>query len=330
MSETVNIAEISNRLSADIFKTFKWRLHPLHDTNFDCQNEKHVGTDEKPKKTHPCDAVFHYQDPYSGKTIFLHTDLKCYKKKTLKEGKLREALRSMCLAVECAQESEDWRTKFSVDTSEQHEIRGLLFVHCHDAQNPGLFAQAFAGINTGALPIAAGTTICFLAPPDILRLLSIAQDIKVLLGEKRISEKHTFFYPDLITVRRQGDRWSQPATIESMTGPFMILESQQSENISGKKVIYYNRPGSSALEFEYFLDSLSRYQLLESDEEIMIRIASSRADENFKNNFEQAKNRYAKAWGFEPSRSAILEKIELTQIPTFASTYTPGWMGWRS
>ena len=69
MGETVNIGEIAPKISKDIFKHFLWDKHQKHDDNFECTNENHVGKGGKPKKTHPGDVVFFYDDPYLGRRV---------------------------------------------------------------------------------------------------------------------------------------------------------------------------------------------------------------------------------------------------------------------
>lgn len=131
MAETINIGEIATKLSRDIFKHFLWAKHPKHDDNFKCTNPEHLsdGKDPKPKESHPGDVVFYYNDPYLGKSVYLHTDLKSYAKKSITSTKLRTAFKSLSMTVECAKESEDWRNKYSVLADEAHEVRGLLFIH---------------------------------------------------------------------------------------------------------------------------------------------------------------------------------------------------------
>ena len=76
MAETVNIGEIAPKISKEIFKHFLWGKHQKHDDNFKCTNTNHKNDKKKPKASHPGDVVFYYDDPYLGKTIYLHTDLK--------------------------------------------------------------------------------------------------------------------------------------------------------------------------------------------------------------------------------------------------------------
>lgn len=329
VSETKNIAEIAEKISKDIFKHFLWETHPKRDDNFSCTNEQHLGETGKPKATHPGDVVFFYEDPYLGKRIYLHTDLKSYAADSITATRLRSALKSLCMTIECAKESPEWRNKYSVDASEPHEVRGMLFIQNHDNGYDKPFYEAINKVDLQALPVAPGSLLHFLGPYDIQRLYSIGNDIIRLKDDGGLPKKYTFYYPDLVMFRRQGDVWDQPATIESITGPYFIIKHGPADNIGAGYVIYYNRPGKSPEEFEYFLDSLSRYQMLESDEKIRIRVTDGDAIDDLKSVFQTAKKKYVKAWGFDPAREFILNKIEIDRITSVTSTYNPGDMGWR-
>ena len=139
MGEPANIADVARMVSKDIFRKFGWHMHPKCDDNFDCTNDSHKNVRGNEIDQHPTDVVFSYQDPYLGRQIKLLTDLKSYGGKTITYQKLRSALRSMALSIECASQSEQWREKFGVLPDESHEVRGFLFVHNHD----GLFKKDF-------------------------------------------------------------------------------------------------------------------------------------------------------------------------------------------
>lgn len=329
MAETINIGEVAGRLSKDIFRHFLWDVHPKTDDNFKCTNPKHLGDGDKPKLTHPGDVVFSYSDPYLGKEIYLHTDLKSYKADSIGSTKLRKALKSLCMTIDCARGSEDWREKYSVDSSEAHEVRGLLFVHNHDSKYVGSFDTAIDKVDLQALPVAAGTQLHFIGPHDILRLYSIANDIIRLKSDSELPADYTFYYPDLVMSRRQGDVWGQPATIETLTGPYIIIKYPAVADSKAGYVIYYNSAATCSEEFEYFLDSLSRYQMLEPGERISVRVTSASAPDDLKAIFNMAKKKYVKAWGFDPAREALMNEIQIERITSVASSYNPGDMGWR-
>lgn len=329
MAETVNIAEIANKLSEDIFKFFLWEIHPKRDDNFKCVNPDHKGDGGKSKQSHPADAVFFYEDPYTGACVYLNTDLKSYKATSITSTQLRTALKSLCLTIECANSSDDWRQMYSVDPSERYSVRGFLFVHNYDGKYQDGFKDELAKINLQNLPLAKDNYIYYMGPKDIDRVYSIANDIMRLQYGKSIPQEYTFYYPDLVMCRRNGDVWGQPATIESLNGPYFIIKHKETEKSPSGYVIYYNRPGSTPDEFEYFLDSISRYQMLESGERIKIRVVSQEYDAKYKSNFLTAKKKYAKVWGFDPVRESILEAIEIDLVTSVASNYNPGDMGWR-
>ncbi|WP_293779759.1 hypothetical protein [uncultured Oxalicibacterium sp.] len=330
MAETANIAEIAPLIAKDIFKHFLWQKHKKHDENFECSNPEHVSEGKKiPKKTHPGDVVFHYEDPYLGKTIYLHTDLKSYAADTLTHTKIRSAFKSLVMTIECARQSESWRETYSVLDSEPHEVRGLLFMLNHDNAYAKDFYEEIQKTNLTTINIPPGILIHYLGPYDIQRLYSIGNDIMRLKGESELPADYTFYYPDLVMVRRHGDGAGQAATIESITGPFLILKHAAAENCKQGFVIYYNRNGDSVEEFEYFLDCLSRFQMLEPDQKIRIRLTNGDAAGNLKSVFEKAKKKYVKAWGFDPGREQLLNNIDIDRITSVTNTYNPGDMGWR-
>jgi hypothetical protein len=263
------------------------------------------------------------------KRVYLHTDLKSYADASINAGMLKAAFRSLCMTVECANQSDRWREKYSVDASEAHEVRGLLFVHNYTRGYDKPFYDAVAKLKLPTLPIAPGTLLHFLGPRDIQRLYSIGNDIIRLIHEGELPSSYTFYYPDLMLFRRHGDVWGQAATIESLTGPYLVIKHRKSQASSGGYLIYFDRSDATPPALEYFLDSLSRYQMLESGERIRIRCTSINTVEDIRSRFETAKQRYAKAWGFEPSRIQILNAIEISSVTSVTDTYNPGATGWR-
>lgn len=326
VAETSNIAEVASKVSKDIFKVFKWHPHPKKDENFDCVNSAHRRKGQE-NLTHPADVVFRYDDPYLRKAVYLNTDLKSYKGETITARKVRSALVSLARAVECARVSEQWRSKYAV--TEAHEVRGLLFVHNHDGKYRNVFHDLVRKIDLAKLPLVQDTILHFLGPHDIQRLLNVANDILRMKGLGELPSNFHFHYPDLILSRRHTDEEAQAATIESLTGPFLIIKHTDSECAKRGYVVYYNREGNSVEEFTYFIDCMSRFQLLESDQTIRIRCVAEHTSSDMKANFAAATARYAKIWGFEPSREKILQAISIDRITTTSPNYNPGDFGWE-
>jgi hypothetical protein len=331
MAETVNVGEVAPKVAEDIFNHFFWKVHPKHDQNFDCVTTTHLteGKQPKQKASHPADAVFYYQDPYRGRRIYLHTDFKSYGKETIGAIKVRSAIRSLAMSVECARTSAEWRQIYSVDESTDFDIHGFLFVYNHDHQFGDDFAKVIEATNLSTVDIAANIYVHYLGPADVNRLYSIGNDLIRLQHEKTLPPDYSFFYPDLFLWHRHGDVWGQPATIEALTAPYFFIKYAAKEKSPGGYLIYYNRPGSSVEEFIYFLDSLSRFQMLTSEDYIRVRVAHAKPHTNYNSNFHAAKERYAKAWGFDPSRTAILDNISIKPVVAVTSTYSAGNLGWK-
>lgn len=331
MSETVNIAEVASKVAKDIFTKFGWYAQPRRDDNFECLDSSHKGgrAKDKEKKLHPTDVIFSYQDPYADRRIYLLTDLKSYKADSIKHGKIRSALQSLAMSVECAQHSSDWKTKFAIDQGESHAVRGLLFVHNHDGKYSRRFYEEIKKVNVRTLAMRDGVLLHYFGPDDITRLYKIAIDIKLLISDAEMSSGYTFYYPDLLLSRRSGGMWDQQATVEVLAGPFVIIRYPASGSLSEGYVIYYNRKGDTRQEFEYLIDCLSRFQVLESGSKIAIRMAGDRIDENYKSNFLGAVNSYARAWGFDSTRKAQLNLISIDMVQQLSSAYNPGDCGWR-
>lgn len=330
MSETVNIAEVASKVSKDIFKKFGWHAQPRTDDVFECLDASHKGgkASTKDKKVHPTDVVFSYQDPYADKRIYLLTDLKSYKLDSIKTGKIRSALQQLAMAVECAQHSTDWKTKFAIDQGEAHSVRGLLFVHNHDGLYAKNFRDEIKKVNVRTLAMRDGVYLHYLGPDDITRLHKIATDIKMLISDKDMSPDYTFYYPDLLLSRRSGAVWDQQATVEVLAGPFMIIKYPAILGLDEGYTIYYNRPGETKEEFEYLIDCLSRYQILGSGARVAIRMAGADTHDGYKSNFHLAAKSYARVWGFDAVRTEQLNAVSVDRVQAYLTSYNPGDCGW--
>lgn len=335
MAETANISQIANKIANDIFKIFFWEMHSQQDTNFGCVSDEHKTENGTKKITHPGDVVFHYIDPYLNKRIYLHTDLKSYKKSTLQQSKIRDSLKSLAMTVECAAISDSWRQKFLAIDQEVYEVRGLLFVANHDGKAAEKFTPLLGGIAKANIPVAKGQTLHILGPSEITALYSIATDIKLAISDKKLSPFYRFFYPDLTLWKRHtADDQRIGATIEMLLSPYFILKHPsilEDDNTILKpgSLVYYSRDGNTVDEFVYLLDSLSRYQLVNSREQIRVVAFKRERSTELKNNFEKAKHRYCKMWGFEGDREEEVLSITIDALSQIAPNYSPDDIGWR-
>lgn len=336
MSENANTSLIANKVSNDIFKIFHWELYAQNDADFECVLKAHKNENGVSKKTHPGDVIFHYFDPYLKKTIYLHTDLKSYKKSNIRKEKIRDALHSLAMTVECAHISASWRERFFAAEGRNYEVRGLLFVVNHDNKATLRFGELLRGISKVNLPIGKSQILHVLGPTEISRLYSIATDIKLRIQDKEVSSLYRFFYPDLILWKRHSpDDQRIGATIEMLMAPYFILTHAAVQNESGVEVqrpgslVYYARPGETVEEFVYLLDCLSRYQLINSKEQIRIRSSHPERSSMMKNNFDKAKRKYCQMWGFDGDRELEVMSISIDGIQQTVPNYVPEEIGWR-
>lgn len=329
MSETLNIAEVASSVYKDVFRAFRWHTHPRKDDNFDCMDATHKSSGGKAKATHPTDVVFSYQDPYAAARVHLLCDLKSYKGDSITALSIRKALQSLAMSVECATHSDQWKQKFAIISEEPHEVRGLLFVHNHDGSYRKKFKDELTKVNVRSLTMRDGIYLHYLGPDDINRLYDVATDILRLQALGELAKDYTFYYPDLVLSRRVGDVWNQQATIEVLAGPFTIIKYPPLDDARGGYVIYYNRIGETIQEFEYLIDCLSRFQILDSGDEISIRVSSSNVSSEYKSNFHFAVQRYAAAWALDDERAGRISGIKVDRVQSNVASYNPGDCGWR-
>jgi hypothetical protein len=338
VAETDNIALIANKIAQNIFGVFFWDLYAQNNSNFECVTpDTHRTPTDHPKKEHPGDVVYHYLDPYLNHRVYLHTDLKSYGKNSLKISKIRAALNSLAMTVECANNSSDWRVKFMQNDQEPHEVRGLLFVSNHDSEAPLLFDETIKKIGKGSIEIARSNMIHVLGPIAITNLFSVATDIRLAIQSKELSQRYRFFYPDLTLWKRlTPDDARTAATVETLLSPYFILKHDKVLEDNGDTVlqrqgslVYYSRVGDTVDEFVYLLDSLSRYQLVNANEQIRIRMTNRNRSATYKNNFAKAKTKYCDEWKFDEGRAAEIEAITIDSINQISPNYSPDEIGWR-
>ncbi|RZQ53274.1 hypothetical protein C1E23_10105 [Pseudoalteromonas phenolica] len=175
MAETGNIETLAKLVSKDIFQWFKWKACPLTDVNWDCVLDEHTN-----KKTHPSDVVYYYNEPYSGKTTYINTDLKSYKKGSISSTSISKALSSLALSIECANISPSWQEKFIVDETTFGIVKGLLFLFNHDDEFDKDLEEVINEIDFDKIGIPPSVSLTLFDPLKIKLLVDIAHDLRGL------------------------------------------------------------------------------------------------------------------------------------------------------
>ena len=322
MPETGNIEELAKIVSNDIFKWFKWKTCVLNDTNWECVSEHHK------KKTHPSDVVFYYDDPYSGNVIYLNTDLKSYKKGSINTASISNALSSLSLAVECANISEDWQKKYLINDIGFDKVVGLLFIYNHDNEFDKDLVDIIEAIDFEKIDFPESVKLVVFDPDKIRNLVNIVNDLKGLVADDLLPRNdYTFFYPDMVMSKRHGEEWSQPASLEALTSPWLIIKHRSTNGIEEGYLIYYQMLGETVEEFIYLIDAMSHYQMLLSSKPIRVRFTNSREEAAI--NFDKAKLEYLKMWGADEAREIQLNRIDAKRISKVVSNYCPMEIGMR-
>lgn len=270
MSETKHIAEMANKVTKTLFKYFKWDRKNVEDHSWKC-----VTPDiHDNKHDHPSDCVFYYRDPYDGELKYINTDLKSYKKNSITKAQIHGALRSLSYATNCATYNPNWKMLFKPEDG--HSVYGMLFVYNHCGEYKGDFDEIIRESNVERINhLDSYNKIFILGPQRIDELSSIVNDIKVMIGEGQLPRvnEYCFFHPNQMINKNHFDNtYSEPATIEVLSSPWIIIKHARTDECEAGFVIYYMKNGSEVDEFIYLLDALSYYQILNDKGNVRIKI----------------------------------------------------------
>ncbi|TDM51490.1 hypothetical protein [Aliivibrio fischeri] len=350
MAETSNIAVMAEKISDELFKYFKWERLIPRDMNFACHKGKQHQTGQSPKVTHPVDVVFKYTDPYSGTDIILNTDLKSYKSGSITPSSVRDAIYSLAMTIDCADGSDEWKTRYSMD-SDDYEIRGMLFVYNHDGEYDKSFKDAFkpkvkgdrlvGGIKISNVPLREGQQLHIMEPLLIQYMRTIISDMDKLHRKGEFPEsEYSFYYPDLLLNKLRGDTKNHPATIELISGPYMLIKHNEIKKycevddcvkVRCKQgfIIYYNQKGENPMEFVYLFDLLRNLQLLRGDDKIRIRVAHREPFKDINSIYNTAKSIYINSLGGDSFKENVLKSIEFDVIEQTKDIFCTNDIGWR-
>lgn len=83
MAENANIAKMAEKLSNDLFSVFGWCGTGPMNIDWACVDQQRHGA-----QTHPTDAVWYYDEPYSNSRTYILADLKSYGKASITPNKI--------------------------------------------------------------------------------------------------------------------------------------------------------------------------------------------------------------------------------------------------
>ena len=322
MAETANIAAMAEKISQEIFSEFGWSIFGPCNENSDCVYEQHK------LRTHPTDVVFYYQHPYSNKTVYINTDLKSYKSESISKAAVGGAISSLAKAVECCQVSSTWQSRYSIP-GRNKEIVGLLFIYNHDGNYDKSFPALLETVHRDNFKIRKGSKFFILGPEAICYLKTLATDMKSLRGDGILPAKdqYYFYYPELYQKKLIREQNSS-ATFEILCGPWQIIRYKKPNSKDGL-LVYLRSKGDTVEEFQYFIDYLFSYQLIQEMSEIKIRIPY--ADNAAISNFQRAKASYEMMIGTEVDQGQQrLSKLTCESVTTVYTQYSTIEIGMRN
>lgn len=313
MAENVNVGAIAEDLAHDLFYDFYWE--PIGRMNHDwtCQSEEVHGA-----KTHPCDVVFYYDEPYEQVRTYLHVDLKSYSKASLSKKAVEDAIFSLAKQVSCANLSVEWQDEHS-HSHHQASINGMLFIYNHDGEYDAEFSEILDRIELSSIILPSMSRIYVIGPEQINWFQLIKLQMQHYRGASRgfhlpSRENCLFHYPQLSRKINLERRSAKAATLEALMSPWLMLKYQ--DGLKKGYVVFYNRKASTVEELIYLLDYLRYYRLLDQDYGLMIVFRSEYFDKAIKN-LQKAKQKYLEEADSDEGDSALKDQVKNIEFDKF-------------
>lgn len=291
MGETAGIARIAEIVSDQIFSEFLWTKVGPTNINWGC--EKH---DIHLANTHPSDVVFFYDEPYEEVTTYVQCDLKSYAATSLGRSQVEKALISLSNQVSCAEISSEWQDLY-VHKHKSFSISGLLFIYNHDGGFDRTFSDLLEKVKVDELDTPENSKLVVLGPEEIHWLNNVSQEIVRMRGRAGADklpsrEACSFFYPQAVRHAQVRGKQKCAATLEMLTGPWIILQHDQSQDQKAGLIVFYRPSGETTEEFLYLLDYMRQNAILD---QYSITIRSIDRDGKKANNFQKARQYFIEA-----------------------------------
>ena len=319
MSETTNIAAISEKISTKLFNVFGW--NQFGPTNFNFKKDSIPGAVTRGK--YPCDVIFGYEDPYLKIPVYLLTDLKSYGKSTLEnKSRVKGAITSLGYSLLAAQNSSEFNN-YLPDSSGRKS--GLLFIYNHDREFDYDFPKYIKLAKPTPLEIPMKSSVFVIGPPQIEFLLNVYNDLEKVFGSgTNMNGMFRFHYPNMIANIPDKNEWKS-ATIEMLLSAIIPVVYDRVSEIDGvtkeKKFInlYYRESGASYEEFCFIFDYLFRYNVIDDWASISIRMANRDPQCSFE--FSKAKDEFSRHFYIQDGMMSKLDQIQLEPIPSATYDY---------
>jgi hypothetical protein len=308
MAETDTIARLAGLVSNDLFARFFWRTTGSVNQNWPCESERH-----RPRKTHPSDTVFFYDEPYSLRRTYLNCDLKSYSSGRINTGVIQSALEDLADSLTCMEISDPWR-KMYVHDNVSPFLCGLLFVYNHDGDYDRNFDHLLSSVKYDTIRIPKGSQIIVLGPQQIRWLDNVRYEIVYMRGNKDLPDEEycRFEYPHLVRKKKVQVELAKAATIDMLTGPWITLGYDAAFGKPPGILVFYRGKGASTEEFLYLIDYLMHYQMVKAG--LTIKVRTLDPDPNAAAFFERAIIECTDKYQGGEEIAALLHGIEYRQI----------------
>jgi hypothetical protein len=321
MAETDNIARMAEIVSNSLFARYFWKTTGGRNQNWPCEDKLH-----QPRKTHPSDVVFYYDEPYILRRTYVNCDLKSYKKTTITAGAVLSALGTLAESISCIELSDTWR-KMYVHDGFTPAIAGLLFIYNHDGEYDKNFDHILNQIRDERIRIPRGTQVAILGPKQIEWLDNIRYEMVYMrgCGELPAESLCRFEYPHLVRKKKLQVQQARAATIDMLLGPWITLGYDAFGDRKPGYVVFYAGHGECAEEFLYLIDYLMHYQMVRPGTDIKIRTLDP--DPNSAAYFKRAIDEYIANFKGGDEITALLQATDYRQIEKVHRTFSEIYIG---
>jgi hypothetical protein len=323
MAETENIAQLAEIVSRDLFSQFFWGIAGSWNQNWPCENKLHA-----PRKTHPSDVVFYYDEPYTVRRTYVNCDLKSYATGTITTGAILSAAENLAASLSCMEISETWNRKYTHEGCSAF-LCGMLFIYNHDGEYDKDFDRILRNLNTDNLTIPKGSHIVILGPQQIRWLDNVRYEMVYMRGTKELPDSShcRFEYPHPIRKKKVQVELAKAATLEMLTGPWIAVAYDAVDGRPPGYLVFYKGAGASSHEFLYLIDYLMHYQMVRPGTDIKIRTLEP--DKDSAAFFNRAIQEYIENSDGGTEYAALLSRISYRQLNQIHRSFSSIEVGMR-